>query len=1074
MDKRDEFSKWISAVEEALSGSSKPLEEDKPAECGCGKWNCTACFPDEKSGSSVKLGDIVTKTEFRKTGGEDSPLTHGEDNLDETPDGFDDDEFEEYDDRDFQDDGEDRSMFADPGGNSALRAETDDNPRVYPCPSCGAEDALTLQDKRLGYQCDRCADAAEGGFDIDEVDSNMEVEQPLFGEEEPGLDQTDDGMPLTGDENSDDEDAPELRSAIEYMQDSGFSNSDKMYRPEELASMPIDELRTVHSEVMGGVQEATTVAADPDDLDPPKPTKIKPIDYDPNDDDDLLSSRPDQPLTNIPGDDELPQDDSSSMNLPTGSRADAQNAMRNMVTTDAMRRSMNLINYAAGDDEPANPVQPENELVVRTARDVPAVISNAMRATGFVSPTWYLVRDLPGMNSRNIRAMGRDVFSLFTSTPVEDIKTIANLGGQGPSTDREMRAVASWIYHNAEDLGEKRVDFSHVIPGYRPMVKEYRANGVRFQVVVDDHGQYIYAYPDKDATAYVSGEEGPLALGGNTPMLGRNTPRLREGKGMSNSLLSTLKLVDDIRDAVKQVAINEDIKKETLAESNLSAILGYGPGQAGKQPVKQGEWNLMKWLHARFKFDDIAKLRELPKDRNTLNGMFKAHPDHFMIIKGTKGAAAVRPDPEYHAWKRGKVPDWNVDQTDVNDSAMPYQVIAFNNEGARIPPEVFKAADEVEKEKTPSKSAKPSSNSSNTKSIGKGEYTITDPTVRKSRFGRAHMRKPGPTDIFDLLDREIGYEHGGSTWLAGFYSLRADAPKHPDRTVEPAEKPINRDKLAHRAVDILPTGKGSSFAGKNSIPRTAGGVNRSAERNADLEEPAGANRTVGNNKKYPAGSVPPSPVFDKNTKKWRKGQIASQDKPGEQDIWEKQGDEAKASYRATRKANIDKEKNRRDKLKYSGPVPQGAAMPARNVSQVELFKRIRPILAPVIQKASSDIYLNLDKANKNRNYDAVEKWGKLGRLIDQFSAAINTSGNIRWEGPVAAVMDSAITEMLKSIVTKKVNTPDGSSAYVPMPTHDPMYQRSAQNAIFDLSTGPVKDLIPLVRAIEDRLVGAVA
>lgn len=52
--------------------------------------------------------------------------------------------------------------FADPGGRSALRAATEDNPRIYPCPSCGRPDRLTAKDVALGYQCDRCADAAEG------------------------------------------------------------------------------------------------------------------------------------------------------------------------------------------------------------------------------------------------------------------------------------------------------------------------------------------------------------------------------------------------------------------------------------------------------------------------------------------------------------------------------------------------------------------------------------------------------------------------------------------------------------------------------------------------------------------------------------------------------------------------------------------------------------------------------------------------------------------------------------------------------------------------------------------------
>ena len=75
------------------------------------------------------------------------------------------------------------AQFADPGGNSALRASTGSkcphrsygkkvgtkadfckhcgqelNPRKYPCPNCGAKNRLTMADKRRGYQCDGCAD----------------------------------------------------------------------------------------------------------------------------------------------------------------------------------------------------------------------------------------------------------------------------------------------------------------------------------------------------------------------------------------------------------------------------------------------------------------------------------------------------------------------------------------------------------------------------------------------------------------------------------------------------------------------------------------------------------------------------------------------------------------------------------------------------------------------------------------------------------------------------------------------------------------------------------------------------
>lgn len=52
--------------------------------------------------------------------------------------------------------------FQDPGGTSALRRATKNNPRNRPCPNCGRKNALTPRDVALGYQCDRCADRAEG------------------------------------------------------------------------------------------------------------------------------------------------------------------------------------------------------------------------------------------------------------------------------------------------------------------------------------------------------------------------------------------------------------------------------------------------------------------------------------------------------------------------------------------------------------------------------------------------------------------------------------------------------------------------------------------------------------------------------------------------------------------------------------------------------------------------------------------------------------------------------------------------------------------------------------------------
>jgi len=62
------------------------------------------------------------------------------------------------------DDGYPFPGFADPGGESALRAATPRNPRNQPCPTCGAPNRLTPADVANRYQCDACANQAERGF----------------------------------------------------------------------------------------------------------------------------------------------------------------------------------------------------------------------------------------------------------------------------------------------------------------------------------------------------------------------------------------------------------------------------------------------------------------------------------------------------------------------------------------------------------------------------------------------------------------------------------------------------------------------------------------------------------------------------------------------------------------------------------------------------------------------------------------------------------------------------------------------------------------------------------------------
>lgn len=60
------------------------------------------------------------------------------------------------------DEDDNREMFADPGGRSALRAASKSNPRNLPCPTCERPNMLTPADRAHGYQCDACANHDEG------------------------------------------------------------------------------------------------------------------------------------------------------------------------------------------------------------------------------------------------------------------------------------------------------------------------------------------------------------------------------------------------------------------------------------------------------------------------------------------------------------------------------------------------------------------------------------------------------------------------------------------------------------------------------------------------------------------------------------------------------------------------------------------------------------------------------------------------------------------------------------------------------------------------------------------------
>jgi hypothetical protein len=87
----------------------------------------------------------------------------------------------------------------------------------------------------------------------------------------------------------------------------------------------------------------------------------------------------------------------------------------------------------------------------------------------------------------------------LTMTPTKRIHVVANLGGQGPNTNQEVQAVAGFLKEHGEDLGPGDIDFDNVMPGYSAQTHMFNAAGIRWMLVKDFAGAYIYCWPEEDS-----------------------------------------------------------------------------------------------------------------------------------------------------------------------------------------------------------------------------------------------------------------------------------------------------------------------------------------------------------------------------------------------------------------------------------------------------------------------------------------------------------------------------------------------------------------------------------------------
>ena len=164
---------------------------------------------------------------------------------------------------------------------------------------------------------------------------------------------------------------------------------------------------------------------------------------------------------------------------------------------DMMGRLQNieeLPGYDNEEDYDGVPVQTTPDVPV-TTQNLPKIMSQELANTGYENPDWYQVSNLPGNMARAIRSLGNSLFGEYTSTATDDIYVVANLAGQGPNTNREVQSVAKWVSENGSPVDSQSIDFSQFMPGYEADVKLYDAAGIRWMLVKDFAGNYVYSWP---------------------------------------------------------------------------------------------------------------------------------------------------------------------------------------------------------------------------------------------------------------------------------------------------------------------------------------------------------------------------------------------------------------------------------------------------------------------------------------------------------------------------------------------------------------------------------------------------
>lgn len=193
--------------------------------------------------------------------------------------------------------------------------------------------------------------------------------------------------------------------------------------------------------------------------------------------------------------------DNTKVNLRKASKQDTLSKTSGLSTPDMSDMLSRMRDIDIDKDlEPYNDEPPKTlPSVDVNTQNLPAVAGQALQAAGVQNPEFHQVANLPGNMADQIRQLGKSLFGSLTMTPTKRIHVVANLGGQGPNSTQEVNAVAGFLKEHGDDRGPGDIDFEQVMPGYKAQTHMYTAAGIRWMLVKDFAGQYIYCWPEEDS-----------------------------------------------------------------------------------------------------------------------------------------------------------------------------------------------------------------------------------------------------------------------------------------------------------------------------------------------------------------------------------------------------------------------------------------------------------------------------------------------------------------------------------------------------------------------------------------------